>query len=130
MVTIKKISELLNIDKSVTIHQRYLQYLFIEICKVKKAISATIMNEIFQFFENTVYELRIGVHLPSKNSRTVFFGIESIMNLGGKLWNLVPQNRKSSELLSVFKSKIKYCTPNHCLSRICKTYISQVVFIN
>ena len=130
MVTIKKISELLNIDKSVTIHQRYLQYLFIEICKVKKAISATIMNEIFQFFENTVYELRIGVHLPSKNSRTVFFGIESIMNLGGKLWNMVPQNIKSSELLSVFKSKIKYCTPNHCLSRICKTYISQVVFIN
>ena len=130
MVTIKKISELLNIDKSVTIHQRYLQYLFIEICKVKKAISATIMNEIFQFFENTVYELRIGVHLPSKNSRTVFFGIESIMNLGGKLWNMVPQNIKSSEVLSVFKSKIKYCTPNHCLSRICKTYISQVVFIN
>ena len=132
MVTIKKISELLNIDKSVTIHQRYLQYLFIEIYKVKSylAISATIMNEIFQFFENTVYELRIGVHLPGKNSRTVFFGTESIMNLGANLWNMLPQNIKSSELLSVFKSKIKYCTPNHCPSRICKTYISQVGLIN
>ena len=60
-------SELLNIDKSVTIHQRNLQYLLIEIYKVKKGISPTIMNEIFQFFENPVYELRSGIHLPSRN---------------------------------------------------------------
>ena len=107
MVTIKKISELLNIDKSVTIHQRYLQYLFIEICKVKKAISATIMNEIFQFFENTVYELRIGVHLPSKNSRTVFFGIESIMNLGANLfpiWSLRIESPLNCSVFSNLKS--------------------------
>ena len=62
-----KFSELLNIDKSVTIHQRNLQYLLIEIYKVEKGISPTIMNEIFQFFENPVYELRSGVHLPSRN---------------------------------------------------------------
>ena len=49
-----KFSELLNIDKSVTIHQRNFQYLLIEIYKVKKGISPTIINEIFQFFENPV----------------------------------------------------------------------------
>ena len=103
----------MNTDKSVTIHQRNLQYLLIEIYKVKKGISPTIMDEIFQFFENPVYELRSGVHLPSRNSRTVFFGTESIMNLEAKLWNMVPQNIKSSESLNVFKSKIKYCAPNH-----------------
>ena len=85
-----------------------MQYLFIEIDEVKKGISPTIMNEIFQFFENPVYELRIGVHLPSRNSRIVFFGAESIMNLGAELWNMVPQNTKSSDSLNVFKSKIKY----------------------
>ena len=53
-----KFLRLLNLDKSVTIHQRNLQYLLIEIYKVKKVISPTIMNEIFQFFENPVYELR------------------------------------------------------------------------
>ena len=42
--------ELLNKDKSVTIHQRNLQYLLIEIYKVKKRISPTIMSEIFQVF--------------------------------------------------------------------------------
>ena len=53
------------------------------------------MNEIFQFFENPVYELRSGVHLLSRNSRTVFFGTESIINLGAKLW-LVFSNLKSN----------------------------------
>ena len=98
MVTIKQVFlELLNIDKSVTIHQRNLQYLLIEIYKVKKGISPTIMNEIFQLFENPVYELRSGVHLPGRNSRTVFIGTEPIINLGAKLWNMVPENIKSSE---------------------------------
>ena len=123
-------SELLKIDKSVTIHQKNLQYLLIEIYKVKKGISPTIMNEIFQFFENPVYELRSGVHLPSRNSRTVFFGTKSIINLAAKLWNMVPENIKSSESLNVFKSKIKYWTPSHCPYQICKTYIDQVGFIN
>ena len=109
-----RFSELLNIDKSVTIHQRNLQYLLIEIYKVKKGISPTIMNEIFQFFENRVYELRSRVHLPNRNSRTVFFGTKSIINLGGKLWHMVPKSIKSSEWLIVFKSKTKYWTPNHC----------------
>ena len=36
--------ELLKIDKSVTIHQKNLQYLLIEIYKVKKGISPKIMN--------------------------------------------------------------------------------------
>ena len=37
-------SELLNIAKSVTIHQRNLQYLLIEMYKVKKGISPTIIH--------------------------------------------------------------------------------------
>ena len=53
-------------------------------------MSSTIMNEIFQFFENPVYELRSGVHLPSRNSRKVFLGTKSIMKLGAKLWKMVP----------------------------------------
>ena len=84
------------------------------------------MNEVFQYFENPVYEFRSGVHLPTRNSRTVFFGTESIINLGAKLWNMVPVNIKFSESLNIFKSKIKYWTPNHCPCRICQTYISQV----
>ena len=66
------------------------------------------MDEIFQFFENPVYELRCGVHVPDRNSRTVFCATESIINQGPKLWNMIPENIKSSESLNVFKSKMKY----------------------
>ena len=54
-----KFSELLNIDKSVTIHQRNLQYLLIEIYKVKKGISSTIMNEIFNFLKILSMNLKV-----------------------------------------------------------------------
>ena len=111
-------------------HQRILQYLLIEIYKVKKGISPTIMNWLFQFFESPVYELRSGVHLLSRSSCTVFFGTESIINLGDKLWNMVPESICSSESINVFKSKIKYWIPNHCPCQICKMYISQVGFVN
>ena len=50
-------------------HQKSLQYLLMEICKVEKDIFPTTMNEIFQFFENLVFVLRSGVHLPTRNSR-------------------------------------------------------------
>ena len=90
---IKHVSQnVLKIDKSVTIHQtkkkkqkKNLQYLLTEIYKVKKEISLTIMNEIFKFFEYPVYGLRSGAHLPTINSRAVFLGTESIINLGVKL---------------------------------------------
>ena len=123
-------SELLNIDESVTMNQRNLQYLLIAMYKVKKGISPTIMNEISQFFENPVYELRSVVHLPSRNSPTFFFGTESMINLRTKLWDMVPEIIKSSDSFNVFKSKIKYWTLNHCPCRIFKTYIGQVCFIN
>ena len=113
------------------IHQKNLQYLLTEMYKVKKNISPTIMNEIFQFVQNPVYELRSGVHLPTRNSRTVLFGSESIINLRAQLWNMVPVNIKSSESVNYFcKSKIKCWTQNHFPCRIYKPYIGQVGFVN
>ena len=62
--------ELLKIDKSATIHQKHLQYLLIEIYKVKKVIFPMKRNEIFQYFENPVYELGSGV--PSTNQKQIW----------------------------------------------------------
>ena len=88
------------------------------------------MNENSHFFENPACELKSGVHLPIRNSRTVFFSTESTINLGAKLWNMAPDKIKSSESLNLFKSVIKYRTPNHCPWQICKTCIGEVGFLN
>ena len=50
--------QLLEKDKSVTIHIRNLQYLAAEIFKVKIGISPTIMTEIFKFCDNATHNLR------------------------------------------------------------------------
>ena len=59
--------DLLNKDISVTIHQRNLQQLAIEIFKVKIGIAPIIMNKIFTFAENKTNNLRSGMHLGKVN---------------------------------------------------------------
>ena len=59
--------DLLNKDKSVTIHQRNLQQLAIEVFKVKIRITPIIMNEIFTLVEKNTYNLRSGMHLSRGN---------------------------------------------------------------
>ena len=61
--------ELIQKDKSITILQINLQYLGIEICKVKMAISSKIMNEIFRFSKSSVHSLISGVHSIIFNSK-------------------------------------------------------------
>ena len=82
-----------------------LQYLATELFKVKNGLSPEIMNKIFVFPEKW-YNLRSGNHLARKNIRTTQYGIESVSNLGAKLWNLLSGEIKSSSFLTVFKNKI------------------------
>ena len=83
--------KLLQKDESITIHQRNLQYLVIEIYKVRMGISAKIMNEIFRFSKNYVYYLRSGIQLEKPSINTVQFGSESTVYLGAKIWELIPE---------------------------------------
>ena len=121
--------DLLNKDKSVTIHQRDLQQLAIEIFKVKIGIAPIIINGIFSFVENNTYNLRSGMHLSRINMHFTQYGTESIGNLGAKIWNLVPVHMKDLKALSTFKNQIKKWIPKDCPCRLCKVYVAQVGFL-
>ena len=121
--------DLLNKDKSVTIHQRNLQQLPIEIFKVKTGIAPIIMNGIFSFVENNTYNLRSGMYLSRINVHSTLYGTESIGNLGAKTWNLVPLPTKDLKALSTFKNQIKKWIPKDCPCRLCKVYVAQVGFL-
>ena len=73
--------ELLQKDQSITIHQKNLQYLAIEIYKVRMDISPKITNKIFRFSKNYVYSLRSGIELEKPSINTVQFGSESTVYL-------------------------------------------------
>ena len=123
---ISSFKTLLKRNKYMSIHMKNLQYLATELFKVKNGLSPEIMNEIFVFQESETYNSRSGNHLARKNIRTTQYGIESIANLGAKLWNLLPGEIKNSSSLTVFKNKIRNWVPEKCplqaLSDIYKKY--------
>ena len=93
-------------------------------------ISPKIMNKIFRFSKNPVYSLRSGIQLEKPSINTVQFGSQSTVYLGAKIWELIPENIKSSESVDIFKSKIKKWIPEICPCRLCKDYVKQVGFVN
>ena len=93
-------------------------------------ISPKTMNEIFQFSKNSVYSLRSGIQLEKPSINTSEYGSESSVYLGVKIWELIPENSKSSKSVDIFKSKIKKWVLEIYPYRLCKTYVNQVGFVN
>ena len=121
-------SELLDLDNSVTVHQKNLQVLVTEIYKVKNGIALEIMKDIFEL-QNPSYNLRSTCNqFRRENIKTVHYGLQSVRYLGPKIWELVPNNIKYSNSLSKFKKLIKSWKPEACPCWLCKTYIAQVGF--
>ena len=122
-------SELLDLDSSVTVHQKNLQALVTEICKVKNGIAPDIMKDIFEL-QNPLYNLRSSCNqFRRENIKTVHYGLHSVRYLGPKIWELVPNKIKYSNFLRKFKKLIKLGKPEACPCRLCKTYIAQAGFI-
>ena len=77
-------SELLEIDKSVSIHQRNLQKLALEMFKVKNDLSPEIMKEVF-VLNDSCRSLRKRSDFKHSNPRTVLYGTETLSFLGPKI---------------------------------------------
>ena len=88
--------ELLKMNKSVTIHQKNLQYLATEIFKVRNGLGPEIMKDIFQFIDKP-YNLRNNSIIQRHQNRTVYFGTESITSLAPKILELMPSEIKSAK---------------------------------
>ena len=83
--------ELLIKYKSVSIHQRNVQFLAIEIFKVKNGVSTELTEDIFQFV-NKPYDLRNNRISLTKRSRAVFYGPEGLSSLAPRMWELITQS--------------------------------------
>ena len=60
------------------------------------------MRGIFYFQESEKYNLRSGSHLAF---RTNLFGKEMVLNLGAKIWPLLPEELKNASSLQVALKK-------------------------
>ena len=121
--------ELLEKDDAVTVHQKNLQKLATQMYKVKYKLSPTPMQELFTEKEYR-YDLRNKRSWNMHTMRTLNYGIETITNMGPKIWDLVPTDIKQSKTLVEFKKKIKKWKTISCECRLCKSYIYSLGYIN
>ena len=125
---ISTFQQLLNHDNSVTIHDRNIQLISIEMYKVKNNISPSSLSD-FVDIRATTYNLRNKPDFQKNRGNTVHYGTESIRVIAPKIWDLIPNDIKRSSSINSFKSKIKSWKTDKCPCRLCKTYISNVGFL-
>ena len=121
--------DLLKIDDSVSIHQKNVQTLAIEMYKVFKGLSPSVFSEIFPRTQKSHYELRHTSDFIIPRIKSVNYGSESVHYLGPKIWDSLPSSMKELDSLNSFKSAIKSWVPISCPCRLCKTYIHNVGYM-
>ena len=128
LVANEALESLLARNNSVSLHQRNLQLLLVEIFKTKENLNPSFMKDIFvERTEN--YNLRSGNTLQLPKARTTTYGIESVSFLGSLLWHALPESLKKSENLAVFKRKLRSWNGLDCKCRLCKIYIADLGYL-
>ena len=120
-------SELLNLDKSVSIHYRNIKYFIMEIYELKMDFSSPIMSDIFSLNEKSSYNLRSGVTVNRRNIRTSKCSFQTVSTIRAILWNNLPAELKNSESLKLFKQKIKLW--DDCPYKICRKFMKNLGYI-
>ena len=116
--------KLLNIDKSVTTHQRNLQMLVTELYKVHYGLSPERMNNIFKKRDVT-YNSRNNSTFETRNIKSVYFGSETISFLGPKIWELFPITSKTEKILTS-SNQILNLGSLKTVHAVCARYILQI----
>ena len=115
--------ELLKKDNSITIHQRSIRNIVIEMFKVYRELGPDIMSDLFSIDYST--RSRRTFHRPNVN--TVNMGKNSIRYFGPVVWDdMLPDKFKSIQTLEKFKAEIDKWIPTNCPCTLCKEYVSGV----
>ena len=109
----------------ITFHQRYINFLMIEVYKYLNGHSPDIMNDIFKLREN-MYNLRNFHIFQTKNPRSLKYRLDAIPYRASQLWKQVPIDIREAASRVFFKNRIKTWKYEDCPCRSCKTFIQNV----
>ena len=116
-------------DGSVSIYNRNLQLLTIEMYKPSKGLSTPIITKLFEKMNDHQYNLRHNSQFTMPSVNSVYHQAESFSFLGPTIWDILPDRLKKIDSLRSFKTAIKSWKPEKCPRRLCRIYIHNVGFI-
>ena len=93
-------------DNSLTVHQRNLQLLMIEIFKTRHDLNPNFMKQILEE-KVLLYNIRCSDKLQLPTAKTTDLGIDTVRFVGGKVWKTLPPELKKSDSIKIFKRRIK-----------------------
>ena len=123
------LTDLLEIDNSVSVYHRNIQVLATEVYKFVNGLSPKLVSDCFKLNNMTVYNTRNRSTFFSRPVCAVLHGTESLSRLGPKIWELVPSDLKNLSSLTAVKKAIKEWKPHACPCWLCRTCIYQVFFV-
>ena len=112
-----------------SIHHQNFPELAVEMFKVPRGLSPEIVNELFQFRKQILYELTQRAQFQIPWIHSFFSGTESHKVLGPKIWALEPDEMKQLDTLGKFRHAIKQWKPISCPCRLCRRYIHRIGFL-
>ena len=125
---ISAFEELLQQDNSVIIHTLNIQILANEMYKVYNNKSPDFICQLFSK-SNVTYNLRNVSDFERPTVNTVWWGTETVRNIGPQIWELIPSDIKTSPSFPFFKLKLKSWNPENCPCGVCKTFVPGVGFL-
>ena len=114
--------DLLRLSGDTSIHKRCMNSSLTEVYKYIHDLSTEIINEVFSTRVNIYNTLQLNAfetHIPTSNR----YRLNLIPYKDKQLWNLFPENLKSSSSLTPFKNEIKLWECFNCPCNIRKSYV-------
>ena len=111
-----------------SIHQKCIEFLFIEVYIYLNGLLLDIMNTIFKLRQN-IYNLRNFHTFESQNPRIKKFDLVSIAYTAIQFCENVPEEIRNSASLLIFKQSIKKVPLISCSCDCRKTYIHHVGYV-
>ena len=105
---ISPFEELLERYKSETIPRRNIKILAAELFKIKNGLSSDIMTQLICKRNRVGYSLRSQTDFSLPHVKSVNYGLKELRYFSPKIWNILPNDIKSSRKLQEFTKKVKH----------------------
>ena len=115
----KPYEELLQIHKDISIHQKHLCILVLEVYKSIMKFNTEFLWHCFNT-NRIPYNLRRGSRLLIAPATSVNFRTNSVTFRGSFLWNNLPLRLKNKQTTDDFKSELKNLEKIHCTCTVCR----------